>query len=70
MIGFKVKAGAIVAFLASLFAALTAFLDDKPETVPDYATILATGSLAWGLFFARQANVSSEAQAKSGTEVK
>lgn len=70
MVGWKVKGAAIVAFLASLFSAIQYLVDDKPETVPDWGTILATGSAAFGLFFSRQNNVSSEAVKASGTEVK
>lgn len=70
MVGLKVKIAATVAFLATVLTAVQYMMDDKPETVPDWTSIVTTGSLAFGMWFSRQADVSSEAQAKSGTEVK
>lgn len=70
MVGLKVKIAAIVAFLASIASAVQFLIDDKPETVPDWTAVMTTGTLAFGLFFSRQADVSSEAQRSSGTVVK
>lgn len=70
MVGLKVKIAATVAFLATIVTAVQYLIDDKPETAPDWTAIITTGSLAFGMWFSRQADVSSEAQAKAGTEIK
>jgi hypothetical protein len=68
--GLKVKIAAVVAFLASIFSAIQYLVDDKPETVPDWTAIMTTGTLAFGLFFSRQQDVSSEAAKAAGVNVK
>lgn len=70
MVGLKVKIAATIAFLTTVFSAIQYMIDDKPETIPDWTAIVTTGSLAFGMWFSRQADVSSEATRASGTEVK
>lgn len=69
MVGLKVKIAATIAFLATIVNAVQFLIDDKPETAPDWTAILTTGSLAFGMWFSRQADVSSEAVRSTGTVV-
>jgi uncharacterized membrane protein len=70
MVGLKVKIAATVAFLATIVTAVQYLIDDKPETAPDWTAILTTGSLAFGMWFSRQNDTSSEAVRATGTTVK
>lgn len=56
----KTTAAGILAFLAILISGSMALLDDDPATNPDYGALVAAGTAAAGLLFARDNDVTSE----------
>lgn len=56
----KTTAAGVLAFLAILISGGMALLDDDPATNPDYGALIAAGTAAAGLLFARDHNVTSE----------
>lgn len=53
--------------LTVIAAALSALLDGKPETNPDWTSVIASASACIGLLFARDNKVTSE-QAGAGAK--
>lgn len=56
----KTTAAGVLAFLAILISGGLALLDDDPNTNPDYGALIAAGTAAAGLLFARDHDVTSE----------
>lgn len=54
------KISAVLAAIGALCIAGKAMFDGDPNTNPDWSSVGLTLMLAWGLFTARQNNVSSE----------
>lgn len=70
MVGWQVKGAAIAAFISLVAASVAAALDGRPETVADWGLVISQATVIYGLFFARQNNVSSEATRSAGVNVK
>lgn len=56
----KTTAAGILSFIAVLAVNVSAFLDSNPETTPEWSAVGAAAVVAWGLFKARDNDVSSE----------
>lgn len=56
----KTSTAAILSFLVILFSAALSLLDEDPKTNPDIGALSAAGTLAIGVFFARDNDVTSE----------
>jgi hypothetical protein len=54
------KLSAVLALIVVLASAAKALFDGDPNTNPDWPSVVAAVSLCWGLFSARQNNVTSE----------
>lgn len=54
------KITAVLAAIAAIAVAAKSLLDGDPNTNPDWSSLTISLSLAWGLFTARQNNVTSE----------
>lgn len=50
----------IIAIITALGGAASALLDDKPETVPDWAAVVAAVTAGAGLIAARDNSVTSQ----------
>lgn len=68
--GWQVKGAAIAAFVSLVSSSVAAAIDGRPETVADWGFVVSQAALIWGMFFARQNSVSSEAVRAAGTTVK
>lgn len=56
----KTTVAGIGGILAAVGTGLQAQFDNNPATVPDWGTVIAACTVAFGLIFARDNNVSSE----------
>lgn len=56
----KTTIAGIIAALIPVLAALSAFLDDDPATIPNWTAAFSAVGVAFGFLFARDNNVSSE----------
>lgn len=56
----KTTAAGVLAFVAILVSGAMTLLDDDPNTNPDYGALIAAGTAAAGLLFARDHDVTSE----------
>ncbi len=57
----KTTISAILLFVSAAATAVVAYMDGDPATVPDWGYVVALAIAAFGLFSARDNDVSSEA---------
>lgn len=69
MTGWNVKIAAIAGLVSLIATTIVSFTDNDPSTIADWGLLITQATVVYSLFFVRQANVTSEEQAKSGTKM-